>query len=220
MTLRLLRIAPLTALAFASTMLVTACGSKETADEQQGEAAAVPAAPGTVQEGTELESADYVGLEDGNVTFHLHWVGGPIAKDAAPGAQPPKLEAVRTAAGANFDRVMFRFAGSALPGYQLSWVTSPPETCARQSAAPEGTRHLRLRLRPVDTSGSVRPELADGHGNLRGVAQTCAEDGQLEWHFGVADSAQVRVLEMGGPPRLVVDVRQGPVRVLGTTTIP
>jgi hypothetical protein len=53
----------------------------------------------------------------------------------------------------------------------------------------------------------------EGLANLKGVAQTCAEDERLDWQLGVADSAQVRVMEMRSPPRLVVDVRQGPMRV-------
>jgi hypothetical protein len=49
-----------------------------------------------------------------------------------------------------------------------------------------------------------------GLSHLKGVAQTCVEDDQLVWHLGVVDSAQVRVLEMRSPPRLIVDVRRAP----------
>lgn len=201
-------------LALCSSILA-ACGPSDAPETNQPDGSVPEAPPSTAAEaeGAVLENSDYVGLEDGNIQFHLHWVDGPIAKDPQPGAEAPALETVRTAAGASFDRVMFRFVGTALPGYEVAWETTARETCARQSAAPEGAKQFRVRLRGVNTGGRVSPQIEQGLANLKGVAQTCVEDDQLIWHLGVTDSAQVRVIELRSPPRLVVDVRQGPRRI-------
>jgi hypothetical protein len=217
MTLRHPRTPRLIAFTLTLSFLASGCGSGDAPEGQQSDTTSA-AAPAEL-EGSVLESPDYFGLEDGNITFHLHWVGGPIAKDAPAGTAPVALEAVRTVPATNFDRVMFRFAGPTLPGYQVSWVATP-ETCGRQTAAPAGTKQLRVRLLPTNTSSSVKPEVAEGHGNLEGVTLTCAEDDRLDWHLGVADSASIRVLELGTPPRLVVDIRQGPSRPAGTAPLP
>jgi hypothetical protein len=47
--------------------------------------------------------------------------------------------------------------------------------------------------------------------NLQAFASTCVrEGGLLEWQFGVRQQAQVRVIEMRAPRRLILDIRHGP----------
>ena len=173
--------------------------------------------PGTEQPGTTLQSTDYVGLEDGNVSFHLHWVNGPISKEATAGAAPPALETVRTAAGQTFDRVMFRFVGAELPSYEVAWTGESSEGCGRRSDPPAGAKHLRVRFRPATSPGRITAEVASDLVSVDGVAQTCAGDDVVEWHVAVSDSSQIRILEMRQPPRLIVDVKE-PTRTLPTPT--
>jgi hypothetical protein len=64
-----------------------------------------------------------------------------------------------------------------------------------------------LRLLSVSDGGASAPTPGEG-GNLQGVALTCVGDGELEWHLGVAESGELRVVEMRNPQRLVVDLRR------------
>jgi hypothetical protein len=195
------------------SVFLSGCGSDDEAPapEVAGDSATA-AAPtgGTEAEGTVLGTPDYVGLEDGNIAFHLQWVDGPIVKGATAGAASPTLESVRTAAGMLFDRVMFRFVGAELPGYEISWTSESTDGCSGRSQPPAGAKHLRVRLQPASSPSRVTPAVGTDLMNIQGVGQTCGGEGQLEYHVALRDSSQVRILELRAPPRLVVDVREPP----------
>jgi hypothetical protein len=188
--------------------VVSGCGSEEAPAPNSVSSGAATETPPTELPGTALQSTDYVGLEDGNISFHLHWVNGPINKEGTAGAAPADLETVRTAAGQTFDRVMFRFVGAELPGYEVAWTAESSEGCAGGSAPPAGAKHLRVRFRPANSPGRITADVADDMVNIDGAAQTCAGGGAVEWHVAMSDSSQVRVLEMRQPPRLIVDVKE------------
>lgn len=179
-------------------------GAREEPETQPAEEAPEP-------EGTVLETEDLEGLEEENVAFNLHWVGGPVNREPTPGVPTATLEEVTTLETGSFDRVVYRFAEGPLPGYNLTWAEQPPVECSTGEAVSlDGQRHLRVALRSASTSGSAMEDLPQpAHVNLKGLALTCAREGELEWHLAVADSAQIRVVEMRNPGRLVVDVRHG-----------
>jgi hypothetical protein len=194
-------------LALCSAVLA-ACGPSDapetTGDQTSASQAQAESAP---LEGLTLTNEDYVGLGDSTVTFHLHWVSGPVGRDPSPGSSTPTLGGVRTVRGASFDRVIIAFDGPHLPGYELVWATEPPSPCPGQTEPPDGDKHLVVRVDPVWTTSTVRPEVARDHENLQGIALTCVRDAELNWYLGLSDSTQVRALELVSPPRLVVDVR-------------
>lgn len=184
--------------------LLVACGPDERAEPEASGPREIP----PESQINVLEPDDLAGLEEENVVFNLHWVGGPVNRNPAPDAETTTVEAVSTLAATGFDRAVFRFAEGSFPGYAVEWTEEPPVDCATgQPAEVPGERHLRVVLRPATVGGdAARPQLP-AHPNLQALASTCSREGEAEWHLGVQGTAQVRVVEMREPQRLVVDVQ-------------
>jgi hypothetical protein len=184
------------------TALVAACGAED-APPPEDTMGPPP------EEGRTLLANDFVGIEEHNVAFNLHWVEGPVNRDpTGTGSPVTEVEEVSTMEGRGFDRVIFHFAEGEFPGYQLSWAEGAPSECASGAAVTvSGERFLRVRLHPVTATDRAMNASEPGFENLSALAPTCAGEGEVEWHLGVRRHAQVRVLEMREPRRLVVDVR-------------
>ena len=182
--------------------LFAACGGD--APEAGGETEQPPA------EGAVLESADFVGIEEANVTFNLHWVPGPVNRDASRLAPPVnEIQQVTTIEGEDFDRVIFHLGEGDVPGYSISWNEEPVTDCvSSQPVTLVGDHKLRVQLTSVTAvPDALRPQ-DPRYDNLRSLAVSCRrEEGMLEWHFGANQHAQLRVIEMRSPRRLVVDVK-------------
>jgi hypothetical protein len=188
--------------------LLHACGGDD-APEQTEEVAPPPAQ----DEGMVLASDDFAGIEEANVTFNLHWVQGPVNRD--PERQSPpvnEIQEVTTLAGSTFDRVIFRLGEGSIPGYAITWTDSPTVNCTtNQPVEVAGARKLTVRLLAVTAVPAAVRAQDPRHENLQAVAHTCTQDtGVVEYTFGVNEQAQVRVIEMRDPRRLVVDVRHDP----------
>jgi len=184
--------------------LLTACGPSD-----QGAGAPEE---GVTAETTVLAGDDLAGLEEDNVVFNLQWVSGPVNREPTPGGAPSQLELLTTVPAEGFDRVVFAFSEGAFPGYEIGWAEDGARDCAGESVDIAGDRHLRVRLRMLTAPAGVGEALQVTHPNLQAVALTCRDGAELEWHLGFRDSAQVRVVEMRAPSRLVVDVQHGQPR--------
>jgi hypothetical protein len=119
--------------------------------------------------------------------------------------------AIRAAHHPGYDRITFEFAGG-LPPY-----TIVPQGTARfvrdasgQPVTLNGTSGLKLTFRGVDLSAAVA---ADQDLSLP-VALEIRNIGNFErvvsFGVGLASPACIRVLELNGPTRLVVDVQTPP----------
>lgn len=124
------------------------------------------------------------------------------------------LVSVRTGRHSQFDRIVFDFAGTAMPGYRIEYVDRPARQCGSGAAVPlEGNARLAVRFMPARAhEDQGRPTVANrvqapGLTTLKELKQTCDFEGQVEWVFGVAAQKEYRVLELVGPTRLVIDVR-------------
>lgn len=188
-------------------LLVVACEPGAPPEEPGSEEAAPPAQ----QEEEGLGRDDFVGIERQDVVFNLPWVGGPVNREPTGPPATVSLEDVTTHGGTGFDRIVFHFAEGAFPGYNLAWAEEAPVACESGEAAQlEGERWLRVRLEPASAAGDGAPDAPADLTNVQDVALTCSREDALVWHLGVADSAQVRVMELRRPERLVVDVRHAP----------
>lgn len=140
------------------------------------------------------------------------WTTGVVAGSATgPGAAT--LVEVRTGPHEEFDRVVFDFGAGALPGYRVEYVRPPITRCGSgQATQVAGSAWLRVHFTPAQAhTDAGQPTIAQRERMLslpvvREIELTCDFEGHVEWVLGVAAPKQYRVLEMGSPARLVVDV--------------
>lgn len=142
------------------------------------------------------------------------WTAGRVLRKAGPAAAQATLTAVRSARHEGFDRVVFEFAEGAVPGYEIEYVDRPIIQCGSGDPTPvagDGWLHVRLTPARAHTEQG-RPTVAFRAqrvrlGVVRELVRTCDFEGEVTWVLGVAHPNRFRVAELGGPPRLVVDVR-------------
>jgi hypothetical protein len=201
----------------------------QTADEPAaGTPEAAPAAEATAQPeaaGSEVAEADTAGMAGTSspdtsgrapqeVVQDTAFVGTtePIARRRSA---PPvaTLREVRAAAHAGYDRVVFEFAAGPLPGYHIEYAEGTVHQCGsgdEVSVASAATLVVGLEpARAHDDQGNVtiserRRVLALPV--VRELMIICDFEAQVEWVAGLAGRKPYRVMELSGPPRLVVDL--------------
>lgn len=147
-----------------------------------------------------------------------------ITEKKKPLGKSAVLVAVRAARHAGHDRVVFEHEGS-LPGYRVEYVDGPIRRCGSgEPAQVAGNARLRVRLEPAaahDDAGRATVSERDRQRKLslavlRELVLVCDFEGQVEWAVGLESPGsssgreglpRYRVLELDGPPRIVVDVR-------------
>ena len=147
--------------------------------------------------------------------------GGDGAAGKMPGAgdSAVTLTAVRTAVGAGeFERVVFTFAGSDLPGYEIDYAANRPVACGSgRHVDGSGDAYLRVRFRPARAhrsaayrSVSVLDDRRHRPGGLaiRGLTMTCDFEGVVEWAVELDRRRLYSVRALDAPTRLVVDVQR------------
>ena len=128
---------------------------------------------------------------------------------------PALLRDVRTASHEKFDRVVFEFAGDALPGYHVEYVDRPVRQCGSGNVVPiAGDAWLVVRLDPAQahTEGG-QPAIKDrersvGLPLLRELKLICDFEADVSWVLGLSRPNRYRVLELSNPPRIVIDVKR------------
>ncbi len=203
---RVLR-APCVALLLA---LPAGCGERE-APPPGGEAAG--RASGAVGPGADTlaarprtdESRDVPAVPD------TGWTVGRL--ESTHGAHAVQQE-LRTAQHDGFDRLVLDFGDGPLPGYRVEYIEAPVTACGSGEAVElPGAGWLSITLTPAsahDEEGratvSNRDRVLDLPTILR-VRSTCDFEGMVTWVAAVRVQRPFRVLELGGPARLVIDVR-------------
>lgn len=132
------------------------------------------------------------------------------------GMEPAILVEVRSAAQEDFDRVVFEFRGSRVPGYHIEYVDRPVRQCGSgEPVEVAGDGWLQVRLEPsrahegdttVQATITERDRQVDLP-NLRQLVLTCDFEAQVQWVLGLRSPNPYRIMELPNPPRLVVDVR-------------
>ena len=187
--------------------MVAACGGGDDAAEQAEEPGAPPP-----EEGLVLDSTDFAGIEEANVSFNLHWVPGPVNRDAERLAPPVnELQDITTLEGGTFDRVIFHLGEGGIPGYQIAWTDSATVNCeTKEPVNVAGEEKLQVRLTSLSSVPTAIKTLDPRYTNLQALAPSCLIEGSIEYTFGAREQTQVRVIELRAPRRLVVDVRHDP----------
>jgi hypothetical protein len=131
-----------------------------------------------------------------------------------PGLDPVVLQNVRTGRQQDFDRVVFEFSTSMVPGYRIEYVDGPVHQCASDEVLKvRGAGTLLVRLSPAQahtdagTMTVARQRQQPALPNLKEVRLSCDFEGDVSWVLGVAKRTPYRVSELSKPTRLVVDIQ-------------
>jgi hypothetical protein len=172
-----------------------------------GAAATVPREP--------LTEADLAGLSLADLSVEIPWTQNRVSRDPGAKAAPSGVMEATASSHAVFDRVLFRFTDSApFPGYRIEIVdASSSITCGEQETSVDlgAERTLVVRFTPARPEGDrlaapgrMRPTGAERLGQ---AGTLCATGSEVVWAAAVTSGDEVRLLELGGPRRLAVDVR-------------
>lgn len=140
------------------------------------------------------------------------WTAG-IVKVERQGLKPVTLRAVREARHEGFDRVVFEFEGTQLPGYHFEYVDKPIIKCGSGDPTEvAGQGWLQVRLTPAQAHEGGQPTVTErerkaGLPVIQELELTCDFEGEVTWVLGNASPNRYRVMELREPTRLVVDVR-------------
>ena len=207
------RVAALSLLALAGCVQGSDGGQEALPAPEQDGLAAAPLPPVPIDTAPAADTAPREDRAAPADTVPDAWTVG-IVDRRRPGVRMTVLQEVRTARHPDFDRVVFQFAGTEIPGYHLEYVDRPVRQCGSgDPVAIAGDGWLSVRMEPSqahDDQGRATvqdraraPELP----NLLELRATCDFEGQVEWVLGVASPNRFRVMELRSPARLVVDVR-------------
>ncbi|MDY7225987.1 AMIN-like domain-containing (lipo)protein [Hyalangium rubrum] len=129
------------------------------------------------------------------------------------GFPPVTLRSVREARNEGFDRVVFEFNGTQVPGYRIEYVDKPVHHCASGNEIPvAGQGVLQVSLTPAQAheGGQVTVAERERKSSLPVIQElklTCDFEGEVTWVLGNASPKKYRVMELREPTRLVVDVQ-------------
>jgi hypothetical protein len=144
------------------------------------------------------------------------------AQHSAPsdGTGTALLRAVRVGRNPGFERIVFEFAGSAVPGYRVQWVDGPILADGSGEAVDvAGDAHLEIVMQPasgVDLSAPQLTVVYDGPDRIPVAGQTelitdLVRTGDFEsvltWVAGATEQVPFRVLRLTDPTRVVVDLQ-------------
>jgi hypothetical protein len=120
--------------------------------------------------------------------------------------QLTKIRPASHAAG-GYDRIVFDFSGG-IPSWDLTRQESATfvRDASGQEVMLDGTAGLKVIFRGADLSSGVPTEAKPAFTSIREIAQIGNFEGVLTYGIGISSAQCVRVLELSGPSRLVVDV--------------
>lgn len=129
------------------------------------------------------------------------------------------LTAVRVGRNAGFERIVFEFEGTSVPGYRVGWVDGPIlADGSGEPVAVDGDAYLEIVLQPASGVDMSAPELRvtyegpdriDTSGTteqLTDLVRTGDFEAVLTWVAGATQQAPFRVLALTSPTRIAIDV--------------
>jgi hypothetical protein len=138
-----------------------------------------------------------------------------IIKNHTPQIQPLLLKDVRTGTHAGFDRVVFEFNGSTMPGYELEYVDKPVRQCGSGNVVKmAGDGWLRVKFTPANAHTEegkptvLKREMYPKYPNIIDIKSICDFEAEVAWVIGVKSPKEYRILELLNPTRVVVDIKQ------------
>jgi hypothetical protein len=210
------------ALGLAGCLVAVGCKKEEVAPQPVTTAPATPEAkePAPAQPAPPAEPtpapAPAAPAPTGGVTpedpKNREWTAATVKLERAS-LKPVTLRSVREARNEGFDRVVFEFAGTQVPGYHLEYVDKPVQHCASGNEIPlAGQGFLQVRLTPAQAHEGAEVTVAGRERKpalpvIQELKLTCDFEGEVTWVLGNASPKKFRVMELHEPTRLVVDVQ-------------
>jgi len=129
---------------------------------------------------------------------------------------PATIRTVRTATHEGYDRIVFEFAESGLPGYRIEYTDKPVQKCGSgEMVSVRGNARLLIQIQPANAhteAGQVTTyperERTLSLPVMRELKLTCDFEADVQWVLGLASKNRYRVVELLNPARLVVDIKQ------------
>lgn len=124
------------------------------------------------------------------------------------------LREVRTGDQPTFDRVVFEFKGPKLPDYDVKYVRSPVHCGSGLPVEVDGSVYLQVRFTPAQAhneAGASTVPFLQRKVRLpvvKEVRAICDFEADVTWVVGLAARKEYRVMELEGPPRLVIDIER------------
>jgi hypothetical protein len=206
-----------------------ACGSGSSSSDGGSDPASTSSSGGTATtattaEGSSSTATDAVTTASSGAVTSTTSAGLPDASEAqhsAPsdGTGTALLRAVRVGRNDGFERIVFEFEGTSMPGYRVQWVDGP--ILADGSGEPvdvAGEAYLEMVMDPASGVDLSAPQLTivyDGPDRVPVAGQTelltdLVRTGDFEavltWVAGSTEKVPFRVLRLTEPTRIVVDL--------------
>ena len=128
---------------------------------------------------------------------------------------PALLKQVRAATHDKFDRIVFEFAASAVPGYRIEYASKPVQSCGSgDPVSVAGSKSLLIQMTPAQAHSEAGAATVTDRARtlnlplLKEMKLICDFEADVQWVVGLSESKPYRVLELTNPARLVVDVRK------------
>jgi len=140
------------------------------------------------------------------------WTAATVKLERAS-LKPVTLRSVREGKNEGFDRVVFEFSGTQVPGYQVEYVDKPVYHCASGNEIPlAGQGFLQVRLMPAQAHEGGQVTVAGRERKpalpvIQELKLTCDFEGEVTWVLGNTGPRKFRLMELREPTRLVVDVQ-------------
>jgi hypothetical protein len=126
---------------------------------------------------------------------------------------PATVSALRVAHHDGYDRLVIGFATSnSMPQYQLARQATSTfiRDASGQPVTLQGSAGIRVVLHNADIASGVPNDLRPDLPEIREVAQIGNFERVVSYGVGLSTPACIRVLELSGPTRLVIDVQTAP----------
>lgn len=123
------------------------------------------------------------------------------------------VQEVRTAHHDEYDRIVFEFSGSDIPGFHIEYIDQPVRECGsgKQVYLPgDGwlmIKFLSARMHEDGKSTVTQRDLEPNHPTLLRLTTVCDFENYVTWVASVATPNKFQVLTLQNPSRLIVDIK-------------
>lgn len=143
----------------------------------------------------------------------------PVEVAPPAGLEQATLVNVRAAAQAGFDRIVFEFDGTQVPGYSVKYADEAIACGSGQDLTefigdgkvPAGLMLVRLE-NAVSHDDAGQPTavraLRPGLASILHAFRTCDFEGIVAYGIAISDEQPFKVSTLNDPPRLVIDIAQ------------
>ena len=200
----------LAAVPLSALVLLAGCGG---ADPEEAASTAASSTGDTSPAATTTPTADDVAADATPDAAPFPATTDPDTADAVAGNGPTVVTGVRIGAQDGFGRIVFDISGTATPGWDVAYTTTPTREGTGEAVSVPGSAFLRVTLTgvtnpyeaPAVTEAS-RGTTATTAGPVAGVYYDSVVEGQALAYVGVDAEQPFRVYALSNPTRIVVDV--------------